>query len=491
MLVPNIKKIFLIPVTLAAAIGIFVYSTYQPAIDFNTQVKPIINKKCISCHGGVKRQAGFSLLFRSEALAKTESGKPAIIPGDPEHSEMIRRLKLKDPEERMPYQHPPLKESEIEILSKWIKQGAKWGDHWAYVSVKPEEVPTPKSSFFGLVAAKKNDWVKNDIDYFIYDKLQEKELKPSPEADKATLARRISLDLIGIPAPDALVKQYFSNANEKAFEIFVDSLLASPRFGERWAAMWLDLARYADTKGYERDESRKIWRYRDWLIKAFNADKPYNDFLIEQLAGDLLPNATNDQFVATAFHRNTMTNDEGGTDNEEFRTAAVIDRVNSTWEGLMGTTFACVQCHSHPYDPFTHEEYYKFMAFYNNSRDEDTGGDYPLLRHYESEDSVGHLKVVEWLKKNNYKKEAAEADLFLRTWQPSYNSLVTDSFINCELNDTKWLRMRNPSTARLKNVNLTGKSQLIVRYEGYKEGGKGVFIWIAAMGLYLHQSSFL
>lgn len=462
----------LVPLFLVATIGIFIYSTQQPSIDFNTQVKPIINKNCITCHGGVKRQSGFSLLFRSEALGKTKSGKPAIIPGDPEHSEMIRRLKSNDPEERMPYQHEPLKNSQIAILTKWIKQGAKWGDHWAYVAVKPVDVPKPKTRFFGLIGAKRNDWVRNDIDYFIYDKLREKELQPSGEADKTTLARRVSLDLTGIPAPESLVQQYFKNNNEKAYEVLVDSLLASPHFGERWAAVWLDLARYADTKGYERDAGRKIWHYRDWLIKSFNKDKPYNDFLIEQLAGDLLPDATDEQFVATAFNRNTMTNDEGGTDNEEFRTAAVLDRVNTTWEALMGTTFACVQCHSHPYDPFTHEEYYKFMAFYNNSRDEDTWGDYPLLRHYEGTDSLRHLEAINWLKENGYAKEAKDADLFLRTWQPSYNSLITDSFINCELNDTKWLAMRNPSSARLKSVNLTNKSQLILRYAGYKEGGK-------------------
>ena len=168
----------------------------------------------------------------------------------------------------------------------------------------------------------------------------------------------------------------------------MDALLASTHYGEKWTAMWLDLARYADTKGYERDDSRCIWQYRDWLINAFNNDKPYNQFLTEQLAGDLLPNATDDDFIATAFHRNTMTNDEGGTDNEEFRTAAVLIRVNTTWQALMGTTFACVQCHSHPYDPFKHDDYYKFMAFFNNTRDEDTEADYPLLREYKTDDSV-------------------------------------------------------------------------------------------------------
>ncbi len=179
-------------------------------------------------------------------------------------------------------------------------------------------------------------------------------------------------------------KEFLASQDPNAYEKLVDSLLASKRFGERWTSVWLDLARYSDTKGYERDYIRSIWRYRDWVIDAFNRDMPYDSFLIEQLAGDLLPHPTDKQYLATAFHRNTMTNDEGGTDNEEFRTAAVIDRVNTTWESLMGTTFACVQCHSHPYDPFRHEEYYKFMAFFNNSRDEDTYDDYPALRHLDN-----------------------------------------------------------------------------------------------------------
>ena len=162
----------------------------------------------------------------------------------------------------------------------------------------------------------------------------------------------------------------------------VDSLLASPHFGERWASMWLDLARYADSKGYEADHGRDIWKYRDWVIRAFNEDKPYDQFLEEQLAGDLLPDPTDAQYIATAFSRNSMTNDEGGTDNEEFRTAAVLDRVNTTWEALMGTTFSCVQCHSHPYDPFRHDEYYNFVAYFNNTRDEDQSPEYPFLRAY-------------------------------------------------------------------------------------------------------------
>lgn len=467
----KINKTLLITATLCVVASIFVFSTSHSTIDYITEVKPILNKNCITCHGGVKKQGGFSLLFRSEALAKVKSGKYAIVPGDPGKSEMIRRINLKDPEERMPYHHEPLSDKEIETLTKWVKQGAKWGDHWAYVPVKKVEIPKPKASFFGLFPAKKNDWVKNDIDYFIYDKLKEQKLKPSEQADKATLLRRVSLDLTGLPPSPGLANLYLQNNNENAYEQLVDSLLASPHFGERWTSVWLDLARYADTKGYERDAGRNIWHYRDWLIKAFNQNKPYDQFLIEQLAGDLLPNATDDQFIATAFHRNTMTNDEGGTENEEFRTAAVIDRVNTTWQSLLGTTFACVQCHSHPYDPFTHDEYYKFMAFFNDTRDEDTNADYPLLRHYSAEDSLKVRKVIGWLQQNNFNDRAKQVYQFLKTWQPAINSIQSDKFINSELNDTKWLALRNNASARLPHVNVNQSNQLIYRFKADTTGG--------------------
>lgn len=447
------------------------FTTRSKPVDFSADVKPILNKKCIACHGGVKKQAGFSLLFRDEALAPTKSGKPAIVPGDPDASEMIRRLTLTDPEERMPYKHEPLSAHEMAVLKAWVKQGAKWGEHWAYVPVKPVAVPKESSSLFGFFGGSKEDWGTNDVDKFIYQKLKENGLSPSPEADKPALLRRASMDIIGLPAKESTTQTFLKSADANAYETYVDSLLASPHFGERWAAVWLDLARYADTKGYERDDGRSIWKYRDWLIQSFNEDKRYDKFLIEQLAGDLLPDATDDQLIATAFHRNTMTNDEGGTDNEEFRTAAVMDRVNTTWQALMGTTFACVQCHSHPYDPFRHEEYYKFMAFFNNTRDEDTYADYPVLRQYSKEDSLKLVSVVNWVKENSGKDEAKRTEAFLKTGQPSYNSLTATQFVNCELSDTKWLAMRAGSSARLQNVDLEKKSKLIYRYSAPVLGG--------------------
>jgi hypothetical protein len=466
------KKWWLVVAGISGFGLVYWFSTRSQEVDFNSEVKPIFNKKCIICNGGVRRKANFSLLFRSEALAgHTQSGKPAIIPGDPDHSEMIRRLSLTDPEERMPFKHEPLSSKEIGILRRWIKEGARWGDHWAYVAVKPVDVPRPHSTWLGLVPAHPLAWARNDIDYFIYDRARQEGLLPSPEAGKADLLRRVSLDLTGLPAPTGIADRFLHDQEAGAYERLVDSLLVSPHFGERWATMWLDLARYADTKGYERDDSRSIWRYRDWLIHAFNEDEPYDQFLTEQLAGDLLPNPTDAQLIATAFHRNTMTNDEGGTDNEEFRTAAVLDRVNTTWEALMGTTFSCVQCHSHPYDPFTHDEYYQFMAFFNNSRDEDSYADYPLLRQYAPEDSASIRRVVQWVSQNGSADQGQRLYHFLRTWQPAINSLRADQFVNSELADTKWLIFRNRAISRLQQVDLTNKPLLIYRYIGMVKGG--------------------
>jgi Protein of unknown function (DUF1553)/Protein of unknown function (DUF1549)/Planctomycete cytochrome C len=463
------KKILIVTAVLLVTASSFLFITKRPPVNFTSDVKPIINKNCITCHGGVKQKGGFSLLFREEALGKTESGKPAIIPGDAENSDMIRRLTLKDPEERMPYKHEALSTTDIDILTRWVKEGASWGEHWAYTPVKETPVPQP-TSFFGLFKTT-STWANNAVDNFIEAKWKTEGLSFSPQADKQLLLRRISLDIIGMPAPENIAQQYLNDSSSKAYPNLVDSLLASPHFGEKWAALWMDLARYADTKGYERDDTRNIWHYRDWLINSFNNDMSYDSFLTKQIAGDLLPGATDEDFIATAFQRNTMTNDEGGTDNEEFRTSAVMDRVNTTWQATMGTTFACIQCHSHPYDPFKHDEYYKFLAFYNDTRDEDTEADYPLLRHYSDSMKQDLANLTNWLTQNTSPAKAKEAYTFLKTWQPSYNSLTCDSFTNSELSDTKWLALRNNALCRLKNVDLTNHTQLIFRNQPYADGG--------------------
>jgi hypothetical protein len=455
----------------AAAIGYYALRG-DDRVDFNAQVKPILNKNCMACHGGVKRRGGLSLLFRQEALAPTESGKPAIIPGDAEHSEFIKRLTHHDPEERMPYKAPPLKKEEIEVLKRWIDEGAEWGDHWAYVAPKAPKVPNPTrlggllgSLFSGGV----NAWPRTDADYFVLRKLKEEDLKPSRPADAAILIRRVALDLTGLPPTPEQVQRFLADSSDANYARIVDELLQSPRFGERWGALWLDLARYSDTKGYERDDKREIWRYRDWVIRAFNQNMPYNQFLTEQLAGDLLPHPTDEQLIATAFHRNTMTNDEGGTNNEEFRTAAVLDRVNTTWEVLNSTTFACVQCHSHPYDPFRNEEYYKFVAFFNNTRDEDTFGDYPKLRHLA--DTLRFRQKLDglhtWVKTHASAAQADETVHFLKTFEPHVNSLLAEGMKNGALIDEKWLGLRQNGSARFTKINLTGKRELVVKFASF------------------------
>lgn len=448
------KKLFFAIAVIAGGFVLAHFTTSEKKVDFSADVKPILNKKCITCHGGVRAKAGFSVLFREEALAKTESGKPAIIPGDPDASELMHRITTDNPEDRMPYKHEPLTKEEISVLRKWIKQGAKWGEHWAYIPVKQQEVPDVT-----------DEWIFNDVDKFIYKKLEDLDVNPSPQADKATLLRRVSLDLTGMYPSDNLAKKFLSDNNPGAYEALVDSLLASKHYGERWATMWLDLARYADSKGYEADREREIWKYRDWVINAFNEDKPYDEFLKEQVAGDLLPNPTDAQYIATAFNRNSMTNDEGGTNNEEFRLAAVMDRVNTTWEAVLGTTFACVQCHSHPYDPFHHDEYYSFVAYFNNTRDEDQFPEYPFLKTYNDSLKQQVEKLTSWVKQNSNEHDAEEVKLFLRTAQPAVYGSATDSIVNGFIDGNNGpLGLHNHASFRMKNIDLKDKQQLVFKY---------------------------
>lgn len=416
-------------------------------VDFSTEVKPILNKHCISCHGGVKQSGGFSVLFREEALGVTKSGKPAIIPGDAGASEFIRRLHTNDPKERMPLKASKLSDDEIDVLTRWVEQGAEWGEHWAYVA---PEAPVANAT----------------VDHYINEKLEAEKVEPAPQADPQTLLRRLSLDITGIPPSEARAAAFAASFSEETYARMVDSLLASPQFGEKWASMWLDLARYADSKGYEKDTRRDFWRYRDWVINAFNADMPFDKFTIEQLAGDLLPSPTDDQLIATAFHRNTMSNDEGGTQDEEFRTAAIIDRVNTTMEVWQGTTIACVQCHSHPYDPFRFEDYYKLMAFLNNTRDEDTQGEHPKLRFYDSLQRKEVDAVTHWVKQFGNATELEDAKVFLRTLEPKVHAHDADLYINGELADTKWMSVRHGGSCRMKNIPLNGADQLFLRYWG-------------------------
>jgi hypothetical protein len=439
-------------------------------VDYSTQVKPLLNKHCISCHGGVKKIGGFSLLFRSDALAKTKSGKPAIIPFHPEQSDFIARLTHKDLDERMPYHADPLKKEEIDLLTRWVKEGAEWGDHWAYVSPQKVAVPSPEG-FFASFSPFGNSWAKNDIDKFILQSLKKEGLKPTEEAPKATLLRRVYLDLIGLPpTPDQLAK-FLADDSEDAYEKVVDELLKSPQFGEKWASMWLDLARYSDSKGYQKDNARTIWEYRDWVIRAFNKNMPFDQFAREQLAGDLLPNPTDDQLIATAFHRNTMNNDETGTVDEEFRVAAVLDRTNTTWDVFQGTTFSCVQCHSHPYDPFRHEEYFKFMAFFNNSRDEDTDDESPNLRKFSPEDKPKLDALNVWIKTLKPEENTFDWLHFAKFIEPKMNAHDADSFVEGALLGGRSIGLRNGGSCRLPNIKLDGMTQLVINYSVKNLGG--------------------
>jgi mono/diheme cytochrome c family protein len=450
---------------LVGALAAAVPALQRQPVDYQAEVKPILNRHCLSCHGGVRKKAGFSLLFEEEALAPTASGRPAIVPGDAAHSEMIRRLRLHDPEERMPYRKAPLSDDEIAVLERWVDEGARFGTHWAY---RPLAAPVePRRGWRAWLERK----AAQEIDRHIDARLDAIGLARSPEADAATLARRVALDLIGMPASEALTAAYVRQPDAKGYERLVDSLLASPRFGERWAAVWMDLARYADSKGYEADQPRSIWRYRDWLIKAFNADMPYDRFLTEQLAGDMLPDPGDEQFIATAFHRNTLTNDEGGSDNEEFRISAVMDRVNTTWEAVMGTSFACVQCHSHPYDPFRQEEYYRFMAYFNNARDEDTNMDYPVLREFRGASRRQYDSLTRWIAGLSDAPTAAWFDRFLRTCGDAVNTLKADSLQNAAISSSWYLMLRRSSWGRLRGLGFDGKGSLLLRYRCQNEGG--------------------
>lgn len=438
-------------------------------IDYNADVKPILNKHCMGCHGGVKKAGDVSFLFEHEMLEPGKSGKKPVVRGDVSASEMIKRITTNDPEEKMPKNAPPLSDQEIETLKKWVEQGAVWETHWSYKKAERPEVPSFSNvwNLFGLININHSGWAENEIDHFVLKKLKDNELSPADEADRATLIRRVSLDLTGLPPSEKEVTAFINDKSANAYEKVVDRLLKSSGYGEKWAAMWMDLARYADTKGYERDAARRIWRYRDYVIKAFNKDKPFDQFTIEQLAGDLLPQKdglpTEEQLIATAFHRNTMNNDEGGTIDEEFRVAAQIDRVGTTWEVWQGTTFACIQCHSHPYDPISHDEYYKYMAFFNNTRDEDVTTETPVLRIYKDDDSVQVKKVLDWIAVHD-PKQTPDFSRFMRIVEPKINSHDFKRIRNSALLDSKFLGMKQNAHTAIVGVTLNDKPRMLMQY---------------------------
>jgi mono/diheme cytochrome c family protein len=346
-----------------ALLGLPLVHAAEP-VSFSRQIRPILSENCIACHGPDEKARKAKLRLDDEASAKADrKGDIAIVPGKPELSSLIQRIESKDPEEVMPppKQHKTISPEQLALLKTWIAQGAPWGKHWSYEPVTAVPVPANGEA--------------NPIDAFLLERLRQEKLGFSARADQTLLIRRTSLDLTGLPPTPAELTRF---ARAPQGEI-VDHYLAQPSFGEHWARGWLDLARYADSAGYPSDPGRSIWPYRDWVIRALNANQPYDRFTIEQLAGDLLPNPTQDQLIATAFHRNTMTQNEGGTSDEEFRVAAVIDRVNTTYAVWMGTTMACAQCHTHKYDPITQTEYFRSYAILNQSADSDKGDERPTM----------------------------------------------------------------------------------------------------------------
>ncbi|MBM4068710.1 MAG: DUF1553 domain-containing protein [Planctomycetes bacterium] len=352
---------------------------FKGVIDFRRDIEPIFKTACISCHNSDKQRGGMRLDHAEAALRGGNTG-PVILPRNAGESRLLHLVAGLDPELVMPPKGKKrLTAVEVSKLRAWIDQGAIWpkqavaqksttSRHWAFQPIK-----TP-----GLPRVQRHAWVKNPIDAFVLSRLEMERIEPSPEADRSTLVRRLSFDLRGLPPTPEEVDAFLKDASANAYDALVDRFLQSPAYGERWGRHWLDLARYADSDGYEQDRPRPFaWRYREWVIHAMNQDMPFDRFAIEQLAGDLLPGATIEQKTATGFHRNTLTNREGGTDKEQFRVEACFDRVATTAKAFLGLTLGCAQCHDHKYDPFSQREFYEFFAFFNSDEEVDVPAPLP------------------------------------------------------------------------------------------------------------------
>lgn len=382
------------------------------SLSFTRDIKGLLSNRCIRCHGpdAEARHGGGENGLRLDTFAgaiEDLGGYAAIVPGEANKSELIIRVSEEDVDLVMPPPEAgePLSDKEVSLLQRWINDGAEYEPHWSYTRISRPAIPTVSDS----------SWPRNQIDRFILAKLEAEGLEPSQEADRMTLARRLALDLTGLPVSPEQVDQFVADVSTDAFEKFVDALLSHPGYGEHMARSWLDLARYADSAGYADDPPRTIWPYRDWVINAFDTSMPFDEFTVQQLAGDLLPDTTPDNKIATAFHRNTLTNNEGGTIDEEFRSVAVVDRVNTTLSTWMGTTIACAQCHDHKYDPLSQQEFFGLYAIFNNTADADRKDEAPLVSiPWESLDAkrrplekelAAILKAVPEMKKSTPKKQ--------------------------------------------------------------------------------------
>ncbi len=353
-----IARLLLLALTLAG----LVVAADEPAAFFDAEIQPLLEAKCAACHGAKLPTSGLALASR-EALLEGGNRGPAVVAGKPDESLFIQAIRH-DGDLKMP-PGGKLEPAEIATLEKWVEMGAPWsakaaGDdeekHWSFQPITRPQAPQPAHP----------ELARNPIDHFVQARLAPKGLAPSPEADRATLIRRVSLDLTGLlPTPEE-VREFEADADPKAYERMVERYLASPHHGERWGRHWLDIAHYADSNGYNLDHPRQIWKYRDWLIRALNADKPFDQFVIEQIAGDLLPEPSTEQLIATGFHRNTLINLEGGIDFEQYRVEAVVDRVDTIGQAFLGLTLGCARCHDHKYDPITQKEFYQLYAFYDS-----------------------------------------------------------------------------------------------------------------------------
>ena len=359
----RLRVLIVMPVLAAACFGLAVAASgAEPAgkVDFNFQVRPILSDKCFNCHGPDARQrkAGLRLDTKAGAFGINKSGGRAIVAGHLDDSDLTARITATDQSQRMPPRSlgRSLSTEEIDLLKQWIEQGAVWKPHWSFSPPAAATIPDVKS----------RRWPRNPLDSFVLARLDNERLTPAPEASKERLIRRVTFDLTGLPPTLAEINAFLADRAPDAYERLVDRLLASPRFGERMAVDWLDLARYADTYGYQSDVYRAMWPWRDWVIQAFNANLPYDQFITWQLAGDLLPRPTREQVLATAFNRHHRQTNEGGSIEEEFRIEYVSDRTNTFATAFLGLTFECARCHSHKYDPITQKDYYQLSSFFSS-----------------------------------------------------------------------------------------------------------------------------
>lgn len=387
-------------------------------VDYNDHVRPILSDRCYSCHGPDEgqRQAGLRLDTESGAITQLASGRRAVAAGEPGASELVARISSDDPGRRMPpayMGHAALPTHEISVLRRWIEQGAEWERHWAFVPPRRPDVPD----------SGRRERTRNPIDSLVLRKLSAEGLDLAPAADLRTLARRAALDLTGLPPAPAAVEAFVADTSANAYERYLERLLASPRYGEHLAAMWLDAARYADTNGYQTDGTRSMWRWRDWVIDAFNRNLGFDRFTIEQLAGDMLPDATRDQIIASGFNRNHRTTAEGGSVNEEFRVEYVADRAETTATVWLGLTLACARCHDHKFDPLSQKEYYQFFAYFNNVQEKgmvwNFGNEDPLIPAPtpEQERRLAALEAAAADARRTWEALADRADADQRIWE--------------------------------------------------------------------------